>query len=437
MNLFRSKNDNFTNHKFSEHAFLLISLVLMGFGLSPRAQAKTGPPVNCNTSEGYQALINITTGVNDTAFGCGALFADTTGTDNTATGSAALGDNTTGSQNTATGSLALRNNNADNNTADGFKALLANTGGTENTAVGSQALYSNRGGDENTAIGRQALFSNTGGFNTSEEHNGFFGDGNTAVGWQALFSLNGTLGGAARGNTGIGYGALGGLTTGAGNIALGVLAGEFVTTGNGNIDIGHPGVAGDDKTIRIGSTLSFGAGTGFQTRTFIAAIREVATDNDDAVPVVIDSAGQLGTTSSSARFKTEIEPMDKASEAVLALKPVTFHYNSNAKGRPQFGLIAEDVEKVNPDLVVRDAKGQIYTVRYEAVNAMLLNEFLKEHRKVEQLKSIVAKQEAIIVKQQKGMEAIVAHLKEQDSKIQKVSDQLEVNNPAPQMVLNR
>ena len=129
--------------------------------------------------------------------------------------------------------------------------------------------------------------------------------------------------------------------------------------------------------------------------------------------------------------------MDQVSEAIMALEPVTFHYKSDATGTPQFGLIAEEVAEVNPDLVVRDENGEIYTVRYEAVNAMLLNEFLKEHRKVEQLKSIVAKQEAIIVKQQKGMEAIVAHLKEQDSKIQKVSDQLEVNNPAPQMVLNR
>ncbi len=265
-----------------------------------------------------------------------------------------------------------------------------------------------------------------------------------------LFSLHGTSGGDARGNTGIGYSALAGLTTGAGNIALGVVAGEFVTTGDGNIDIGHPGVAGDDKTIRIGSTLAFGAGTGFQTRTFIAAIRGVTTDNDDAIPVVIDSAGQLGTTSSSERFKKEIKPMAQASEAILALKPVTFHYKrdkSDVIGRPQFGLIAEDVAKVNPDLVVRAADGEIYTVRYDAVNAMLLNEFLKEHRTIQELKFTTAKKEATIAqqrkdfqaalaKQEREIEALSATVKEQAAQIQKVSAQLELQKAPAQTVAN-
>src|SRR4029077_19846986 len=159
--------------------------------------------------------------------------------------------------------------------------------------------------------------------------------------------------------------------------------------------------------------------------------RGITTGNADALPVVIDSAGQLGTMSSSRRFKQEIKPMEKASEAILALKPVTFQYKSDTKGIPQFGLIAEEVAEVNPDLVVRDADGGIYTVRYDAVSAMLLNEFLKEHRKVEeqeaaitQLKSTVAKQEATIGQQQKGMELLAANLKEQASQIQKVSAQL-------------
>ncbi len=423
---------NSINHSPLRRPFFLIPLLFAGFALSPKVQAKTGPPINCNTSEGYQALFNITTGVNNTAFGCGALFADTTGSDNTATGSGALNLNT-GSNNTATGSGALRSNTAD-----------------ESTAVGSQALYSNTGGLGNTAIGFQALFSNTGGYNQ-----GYFGGGNTAIGIQALYSLNGTAGGTGGGNIAIGPGALEDLSTGQYNIALGVAAGDFITTGEGNIDIGNIGspIAGpgeESHTIRIGSDQS---PFGYQTRTFIAAIRGVTTGNDDAVPVVIDSAGQLGTAGSSARFKTEIKPIDKASEAILALKPVTFHYKSaksNAAGRPQFGLIAEDVAKVNPDLVVRDKNGEIYTVRYEAVNAMLLNEFLKEHRKVEQqqrkleqekttiaqLKSAVAKQESTATEQQKEIAALTTNLKEETAQIQKVSAQVKVNKSAPQIVVS-
>jgi uncharacterized coiled-coil protein SlyX len=158
---------------------------------------------------------------------------------------------------------------------------------------------------------------------------------------------------------------------------------------------------------------------------------------------LIDSAGQLGTASSSRRFKKEIKLMDQTSEAILALKPVTFHYKSDSTGTAQFGLIAEEVAKVNPDLVVRDEKGEIYTVRYDAVNAMLLNEFLKEHREVQeqkatitQLNSRLAKQEAVIAQQQKGMEAVTARLDEQASQIQKVSAELELNKPAPRTVLN-
>src|SRR5437773_7123919 len=155
-----------------------------------------------------------------------------------------------------------------------------------------------------------------------------------------------------------------------------------------------------------------------------------------AIPVLIDTVGQLGTASSSRRFKKEIKPMDQTSEAIHALKPVTFHYKSDSTGTPQFGLIAEEVASVNPDLVVRDDKGEIYTVRYDAVNAMLLNEFLKEHRNVQELRSTVAKQEAIITQQKKGMEAVTARLDEQQAQIQKVSAQLGVSKPAPQIVVN-
>jgi len=203
-------------------------------------------------------------------------------------------------------------------------------------------------------------------------------------------------------------------------------AGIHLTTGNNNIDIGNQGVAAESGTIRIGT-----AGT--QTGAFVAGIRGVTTVNANAVPVVIDSAGQLGTVSSSARSKKEIKPMDQTSEAILALKPVTFHYKRDKTGTAQFGLIAQEVAKVNPDLVVLDDDGEIYTVRYDAVNAMLLNEFLKEHRKVEE-------QDATIAQLKKDFRTTVAELtarlKEQDLKIEKVSDQLELSKPAPQMVDN-
>jgi len=271
------------------------------------------------------------------------------------------------------------------NTAEGEDALFSLTTGDGNTAIGWEALYKNTGGIENTATGAAALNSNT------------TGSANTAEGYHALFN-----------------------NTGADNIGLGVNAGLNLTTGSHNIDIGNSGVAAESATIRIGAAA--------QTRAFIAGIRGVTTAGV-AIPVLIDSAGQLGTMSSSKRFKKEIKPMDQTSEAILGLKPVTFHYKSDSKGTPQFGLIAEEVAQVNPDLVVRDEKGEVETVRYEAVNAMLLNEFLKEHRKVEDYYREVQKQEATIAKQQKQIEALTTGL-------QKVSAQLEVNKPAPQVVGN-
>jgi hypothetical protein len=210
----------------------------------------------------------------------------------------------------------------------------------------------------------------------------------------------------------VGGGALQNNTTGSNNIALGVSAGSVLTTGDNNIDIGNSGAANEANTIRIGDV---------QGITFIAGIRGVTTGNA-ALPVLIDTAGQLGTMSSSSRFKKEIKPMDCASEAILALKPVTFQYKADKTSTPQFGLIAEEVAAVNPDLVVRDKKGEIYTVRYDAVNAMLLNEFLKQHRKNEE-------QEATIARQQKQIDALAVGL-------QKVSAQLELSKPAPASVVN-
>ena len=198
---------------------------------------------------------------------------------------------------------------------------------------------------------------------------------------------------------------------GSSNIAVGSNAGLNLTTGNSNIDIGNQGVAGEAAKIRIGTV-------GMQTKTFIAGID--GTTASGGVAVFVNSAGQLGTVTSSARFKDEIKPMDKASEAILALKPVTFRYKPevDSDGAPQFGLVAEDVEKVNFDLVARDAEGKVYTVRYDAVNAMLLNEFLKEHRTVEELKREIA--------------WLAATVREQAAQIQKVSAQIELSERAPQ-----
>ena len=294
----------------------------------------------------------------NTVQGDNALISLTTGTDNTAMGVNALFGNTTGSSNTATGSNALVTNTiGNNNTANGNAALEANTTGTNNTATGVNALVGNTTGGFNTATGSNALNSNT---------------------------------------------------TGSDNIALGNTAGINLTTGSSNIDIGNPGVAGESKRIRIGTS-------GTQTRTFIAGISGATVPG--GVGVIVGTNGQLGTVVSSERFKDAVKPMDKASEAILALKPVTFRYKHelDPDGIPQFGLVAEDVEKANPDLVARDDQGKPYTVRYDAVNAMLLNEFLKARRQIDA--------------QQKQIEALTAGL-------QKVSAQLELSKSAPQTVLN-
>jgi hypothetical protein len=253
---------------------------------------------------------------------------------------------------------------------------------------------------------------------------GGYPSGNTAVGDNALLNLT-----SGRDNTAIGFDALINNTTGSSNIALGPSAGVSITTGKDNIYIGNKGTAGKSNTIHIGTN-------GIQKFTFIAGISGATVAS--GVGVIVDTNGHLGTIESSARFKEAIKPMDKASEAILALQPVTFRYKQelDPEGIPQFGLVAEQVEKVNPDLVARDDQGKPYTVRYEAVNAMLLNEFLKEHRKVETLEATVAQLKSAVAQQQEGMKVFTATLKEQASQIQKVSAQLEVTKPAPQMVAN-
>ena len=331
----------------------------------------------------------VITDVQNTAVGAGALIYNT-GIGNTATGFDSLYSNTAGNNNTATGDQALFHNSTGNlNTATGFTTLISNTTGSSNTADGSWALQNNTTGDENTAIGDSALFGNT------------TGSWNTATGVSALVAnTTGTV------NTATGIGALRWNTTGSSNVALGFFAGGFQTDGSSNVYIGAGmfGVAGENNSCYIASI--FG-----QT-------------SSGGTPVYINSAGKLGTTTSSRRFKEDIKPMNDASEALFALKPVTFRYKKeiDSQGIPQFGLIAEDVAEVNPQLVVRDKEGKVNTVRYEQINAMLLNEFLKEHKKVEE-------QQVTISDLKKDLGVLTAQLKEQAAEIQKVSAQVEMRRP--------
>ena len=414
------KNQNIT--------FTAIVLAFGAFAFVPQTLAVNPPPDGCypglTTAEGCNALFSLGTGQGNTAIGHDALFSDTTGSWNTGVGAVALGFNNA-DFNTAVGVAALLlNDTGSDNTAVGTAALLKNDDGLGNTATGSFALNSNIHGSSNTATGDQALFSNTtGGFNTAT---GSFaltlnsiGTDNTAVGAGAL--ENNT----ASQNTAIGSGALLFNSSGSFNIALGVHAGENVIGGSNNIYIGDLGDSTESNTIGIGARSA--TGTAY-TQCFIGGIFGQPGGAND---VFVSSTGKLGFFPSSRRYKDEIKPMDKTSEVIYALKPVSFRYKAEIEPmRPvSFGLIAEDVEEVNPDLVTRGDDGKINSVRYQAVNAMLLNEFLKEHRKNEE-------QQATIAQLKSGMEALTATVKEQAAQIQKVSAQLELNKVTPQMVEN-
>ena len=313
-----------------------------------RTQAVSPPPdggyPGQNTAEGQSALLHLAGGTYNTALGWASLGFNVTGNFNTGVGAATLLNNT-GDNNTATGVGALLSNTTGSyNTANGVFALFGNTQGHDNAATGDYALYNNSSGSNNTASGRVALYANT------------IGDGNAAYGEEALDEN----------------------TTGSNNTAIGNLAGKDLTTGDNNIDIGNIlGIAGESNTIRIGNT-------DIADTTIIAGISGQTIPSGATVYCGFQWTARHQHRPQSVSSKI-IKPMDKASEAIFALKPVTFRYKKefDPKGTPQFGLVAEEVEKVNPDLVVRDHEGQAYTVRYEAVNAMLLNEFLKEHRKVE------------------------------------------------------
>jgi trimeric autotransporter adhesin len=411
------------------------TLLALGFlALAPLAQAVTPAPdggyPGGNTAEGQQALLSLTTGTYNTAVGFFSLRSNTEGVSNTAIGTATL----------------LANTSAVDNTAIGAGALLSHTSGNNNTALGAFALFKDNIGQLNTAVGAGALFNNTtGGINTAIGYDALFGnttgDGNTATGDQALQANS-----AGHDNTATGWTALGGNTMGNSNTADGSFSLGNNATGNNNTAIGHSALlssSGNSNTalgfqtgsavttasnvICIGANVS---GADISNSCYIGSI--FAQPSSGGMAVFVNSDNKLGTVASSQRYKKDIKPMNKASEAILALNPVTFRYKSDVDpaGTSQVGLVAEEVEKVNPDLVVRDKKGKPYSVRYDQVNAMLLNEFLKEHKVVQQ-------QGGTIAELTKEIAQLTAIVKEQGSQIQKVRAEIEVSKPTQPVAANR
>ena len=381
--------------------FGAILTVLVSLAVCQQMQAQNTPDPGSvgplNTADGDHSLFSNTSGFGNSAFGWYALFA-----------------NTDASFNTAVGAGALDLNNGNDNTAVGGAALLLNTTGTDNTAVGVAALENNADGSENNALGAFALFANVSGFfnnahgrnaltnNTNSENNAF-GD---------LAMENNTTGAS---NTAIGDDALRNNVDGSFNVAVGDEAGTGLGASVNNcIAIGAPGAgpfAVLDNTCFIGSI--FG---------------QPVSDPGTQTAVFVDQFNVVGIFNSSRRYKHDIQPMDKTSEELYRLKPVTFKFNSDWKGTTQYGLIAEEVAEVDPQLVVHGKNGEVTAVHYEQINNMLLNEFLKEHKKVQSL-------EVTVAQQQKGMEVLTAQLKEQAAQIQKVSAQVEMSKPATKMAV--
>jgi hypothetical protein len=354
--------------------FALIAFASLA--LTPATRAVNPPPdggyAGGNTAEGQDALLGLTTGGFNTAVGFLSLTADSTNSFNTGIGAGALLANT-----------------ADENTATGAGALLNNATGIQNVANGVFALFNNTTGSHNTAVGSNALFHNTG-----------------------------------SSNTGIGDDTLLGNTAGQFNIAIGDSAGAN-SIGDSNVIIGTG--AGNNITTASNVICINTSGENVSNTCYIANIFSAA--NAGGTAVFVNGDGQLHTMTSSKRFKEDIKPINDASKALYALRPVSFRYKKeiDATAKSQFGLVAEDVEKVNPDLIVRDKDGRPYTVRYDAVNAMLLNEFLKEHRTVQEQNATIAELRQNFAQQQKQIEALTAGL-------QKVSVQLEARKPESQMV---
>jgi len=395
-----------------------------------------------NTGTGFEALNHLTAGQQNTATGLRALNNDINGGYNTATGVLSLFSNTSGFFNSATGAYSLANNTTGlRNTALGYAALYRNAGGEDNTAVGFAALYHNSVfASSNCAFGKSALFNNlkaetNNAFGVEALYNNLTGEPNNAFGTGALFantegSSNNAFGHDAlrnnvdgEWNNAFGFEALKTNVSGSFNTAIGDSAG-FDITGDGNVCIGE-GVLGQ---------------TGVNDSTYIRNINTTAQPIVAGVDgVTVDlTTGRLGHGVSSRRYKEQIKPMDKASEMLFALKPVTYRYKKeiDPKQTLDFGLIAEEVAKVSPELAIRDAKGQVANVRYNAINAMLLNEFLKEHQQVVEQQATIAELKSTVAQQQKGMDVLTAQLNEQATQIQKVSAQIEMSRPVPKVVLN-
>jgi Chaperone of endosialidase len=376
----------------------VIATLLACLAPLPNAQAVSPPPdggyPGGNTAEGQNALLSLTSGIYNTAVGLFSLRSNQEGQFNTGLGAGALLANTA-HQNTAIGAGALLSDtNGVKNTANGAFALFNNTTGNSNTANGVAALFNNSTGFNNTAIGYNALLSNT-----------TAGD-NAAIGTTALFSNT-----TGEFNIAIGSQALRDNVTGDSNTAIGDSAG-FNITGSGNVCIGAGvnGVAGESNITRIRNVY-----------------QSVATER----AVYVTSDNRIGTLSSSRRYKEEITPMEKASEAIHSLSPVSFRYKKEVDPARSlcFGLIAEQVAEVNPNLVTLDCEGKPETVRYEAINAMLLNEFLKEHRRVQEQGNTIAELKNEIA----GLKAIA---NEQAAQIQIVTAQLEGTRPRSQLAAN-
>ncbi|MCX6382304.1 MAG: tail fiber domain-containing protein [Armatimonadetes bacterium] len=358
-----------------------------------------------NNANGHEALYNNTAGSYNNAMGYEALYFNTTGGYNNAVGYQSLYNNTTGNYNTANGYIALfANTTGKYNVATGAYALQANTTGNQNTAQGSISLYSNTTGSYNSANGHEALYSNTTGIaNSANGYQSLYfnttGSNNTANGYQSLYSITTGAENTAHGNN-----ALYSATTGKGNIALGFQSGYNITTGSNNITIGNLGAATDNGTIRIGTV-------GVQTSTLIAGINGVT--SSAGVAVYINANGQLGTITSSRRFKSDIKTMGSVSDKLLQLRPVTFRYKStdeNGRHPLQYGLIAEEVAKVFPDLVQYDKQGRPFTVYYHLLTPMLLNELQKEHAKSEVRNTNIATLTAVDKVQASGIAALRASL---------------------------
>ena len=347
-----------------------------------------------NTGVGLDTLIYNTTGGNNTAVGANALFSNTTAGGNTATGYNALYTNTVGYSNTTSGSEALYSNTSGyQNTATGFEALYSNTVGNHNTVSGFEALYSNTNGNSNTADGDFALYTNTTGYH------------NTASGSNALYSnTTGTS------NVAVGLEALYSNTSGSNNIAVGTSSGYFLTHGSNNIDIGNEGAAGDSGAVRIGTA-------GSQTATYIAGIESAKVTGS---AVYVTAGGQLGVLASSERYKTAIAPMGAGTEKLQALRPVMFHLKTDPTGTLQYGLIAEEVAEVYPELVIRDDAGKIQGVRYDELAPMLLNEVQKQQRinaaQADQNRA-QAGRIAYLEQQLAGIQAVLASLTPKDQMI--------------------